>query len=593
LLAAAIGLACWLLVHGGAPLPLYAQSTPQPTATPDAEAVEAPGSDELNGDALNDTLDDETLNSEDESIAEHVVVAGESLSVIAVRYGVSMTALMQENGITDPDAIRIGQRLRLPPNTGRPVVGVDPQFVWEDDPAIHVVLPGETVLGIALRYGIAPDELMALNGITNPDHIVIGRQLRLTPALETEPARAAEDIDEDVDGDPNEAIAEEPPDTPDDLDEATEVDVEAESDEIERDEVEADPAIPEDVELDAIALEESAGPLDPLWAISSLNRRVRVGPGDSVSRLALRYGVNEDALRRINRLTTSQALVLDQELILPATRQELESPTPVIPEDDRIYHEVRPGESLGLIAQAHGLTLADLLSANRITDPNNILIGQRLLIPEPAGDENAASESGPVQIGRPQRGYFFYTVRPGDTLSELAREFNTTFLAILDYNNLPDPETVYRGVDLRIPFGPPTPPVQGPPSPQSGTRFMISLSRQQCWVLQGDRVIHEWICSTGYGEWITRTGVFAVQTKLEMAQSNFYELDMPYWLGIYDVGSAENGIHGLPIEWATGEKIWEGLLGQPATFGCAMLTDEDAATLFELAYLGMPVYIVN
>jgi hypothetical protein len=49
----------------------------------------------------------------------------------------------------------------------------------------------------------------------------------------------------------------------------------------------------------------------------------------------------------------------------------------------------------------------------------------------------------------------------------------------------------------------------------------------------------------------------------------------------------------LPIDWATNEKIWEGLLGQPATFGCAMLADADAARLFELAYLGMPVYIVN
>jgi hypothetical protein len=53
----------------------------------------------------------------------------------------------------------------------------------------------------------------------------------------------------------------------------------------------------------------------------------------------------------------------------------------------------------------------------------------------------------------------------------------------------------------------------------------------------------------------------------------------------------ENGIHGLPVKWDTGEKIWGGLIGQPATFGCAMLDDEDAKTLYDLAYLGMPVYI--
>jgi len=84
-----------------------------------------------------------------------------------------------------------------------------------------------------------------------------------------------------------------------------------------------------------------------------------------------------------------------------------------------------------------------------------------------------------------------------------------------------------------------------------------------------------------------------VQTRLELAQSSAYELDMPYWLGIYDVGSFENGIHGLPVRWDTGQKIWTHLIGQPATFGCAMLDDDDAAQLFELSYLGMPVHIVE
>ena len=78
-----------------------------------------------------------------------------------------------------------------------------------------------------------------------------------------------------------------------------------------------------------------------------------------------------------------------------------------------------------------------------------------------------------------------------------------------------------------------------------------------------------------------------------MAESSAYQLDMPYWLGIYNVGKYENGIHGLPIEWSTGERIWESLVGEPATFGCAMLDDRDAVVLFETAYIGMPIHIIN
>ena len=91
------------------------------------------------------------------------------------------------------------------------------------------------------------------------------------------------------------------------------------------------------------------------------------------------------------------------------------------------------------------------------------------------------------RIGRPRSGFYYHTVQPGDTLSELARDFDSTQLAILEYNDLPDPETVYNGLPLRIPYGPPPLPVETPPTPLGGTRFLVSLSRQQCWVLDGDR----------------------------------------------------------------------------------------------------------
>jgi LysM repeat protein len=44
----------------------------------------------------------------------HVVQAGENLTWIAQRYGVSVTALMRANNITDPDTIYVGQQLIIP-----------------------------------------------------------------------------------------------------------------------------------------------------------------------------------------------------------------------------------------------------------------------------------------------------------------------------------------------------------------------------------------------------------------------------------------------------------------------------------------------
>jgi LysM repeat protein len=481
----------------------------------------------------------------------HTVQPGESLSEIAKQYGVSMEDLMALNDIDDPDTIVIGQVLRLPetnttpasepptPDSEAPAVEVDTEYIFEAPPDMHIVQPGETLSQIAKAYGLAADELMRLNGIEDADTIVIGQKLRLTPPLAT--------------------------------------------------------GIAQESQGSEAAIVEPAPSITPSNPIASLNPTYQVSSGDNIRTIALRFGVDEEALRQINGLDPAATfLALGQQLILPATRAELvvERPEETTPVET---YTVQPGDSLSMIAQEHGLTLAALLSANGIASPDAIYLDQQLVIPPPVVETEQEENALPpmLQIGRPASGFFFYTVNTGDTLSELAREFDSTILALLEYNDLPNPETVYKGLDLRIPYGPPPLPARLPPAPLSGTRFLVSLSRQQCWLFQGDRVAYAWTCSTGYGQWITRTGVFYVQTKLELAKSSAYELDMPYWLGIYDVGSFENGIHGLPVRWETGEKIWTGLVGQPATFGCAMLSDEDAATLFGLAYVGMPVYIVQ
>ena len=45
---------------------------------------------------------------------EHVVQPGESLSKIAAAYGVKMNVLVEENGLSDPSNIRVGQKLFIP-----------------------------------------------------------------------------------------------------------------------------------------------------------------------------------------------------------------------------------------------------------------------------------------------------------------------------------------------------------------------------------------------------------------------------------------------------------------------------------------------
>jgi lipoprotein-anchoring transpeptidase ErfK/SrfK len=75
------------------------------------------------------------------------------------------------------------------------------------------------------------------------------------------------------------------------------------------------------------------------------------------------------------------------------------------------------------------------------------------------------------------------------------------------------------------------------------------------------------------------------------AYGSEWDIWMPFWLGIYWVGGSENGIHGLPWDASTGTETWAGLVGTRITYGCVMLDDVNAKTLYEMAYLGMPVII--
>ncbi len=51
------------------------------------------------------------------ALPTYVVQSGDSLSVIAERFGISATALADANGIDDLDTLQVGQELKIPPAT--------------------------------------------------------------------------------------------------------------------------------------------------------------------------------------------------------------------------------------------------------------------------------------------------------------------------------------------------------------------------------------------------------------------------------------------------------------------------------------------
>ena len=99
----------------------------------------------------------------------HVVQPGENLFRIALKYGTTVEAISAANSIVNPSLIFAGQKLTIPSGGAPPSCAA----------RYHKVQPGETLSGIALKYGTAPWTIAAANGISNINYIYAGQTLRI------------------------------------------------------------------------------------------------------------------------------------------------------------------------------------------------------------------------------------------------------------------------------------------------------------------------------------------------------------------------------------------------------------------------------
>lgn len=102
---------------------------------------------------------------------------------------------------------------------------------------------------------------------------------------------------------------------------------------------------------------------------------------------------------------------------------------------------VQAGDTIFSIARAYGVSPQAIVQANALTDPDRIALGQELSIP--------AAEATPTQTALPEGRT--YTVQTGDTLQSIADRFATTVAAIMQANDLSDPNYIRVGQVLSIP----------------------------------------------------------------------------------------------------------------------------------------------
>ena len=113
-----------------------------------------------------------------------VVQPGDTLSQIALEHGMTVAQLSALNGITDPNRIYAGQRLRLTGQAASVTTGSDAKATE----VVHVVARGETLTGIARRYGSTIAAIARANSLANPSYLRVGQPLTIPASAPTAPA---------------------------------------------------------------------------------------------------------------------------------------------------------------------------------------------------------------------------------------------------------------------------------------------------------------------------------------------------------------------------------------------------------------------
>jgi len=93
----------------------------------------------------------------------HTVKKNETLSAIAGKYGVSTSSLQAYNGITNPNLVFIGKKLKIPDSTVQQIE--------------YTVKKGDSLGGVASRFGIKLSDLTSRNNIDRPDLIKVGQKI--------------------------------------------------------------------------------------------------------------------------------------------------------------------------------------------------------------------------------------------------------------------------------------------------------------------------------------------------------------------------------------------------------------------------------
>ncbi len=375
-----------------------------------------------------------------ENQTTYTAVAGDTLSGIASRFGITTDALRSTNQLTS-DLLRVGQTLTIPKNevaTPEPERAPSPVLTA----SAYTVVLGDTLSGIASRFGTTVDALRSTNQLTS-DLLRVGQTLAIpkNEVATPEPERAPSPVLTAsaytvVAGDTLSGIASRF---------GTTVDALRSTNQLTSDLLRVGQILT--IPKNGVATTEPEKSTSPTpITVSSYT----VISGDNLSTIAKRFGTTVEALRSTNNLTTD-LLSIGQVLTIPngtaaiqPSPAQQQTPAPSESEQTRttFTYSVRFGDNLSVIANRFGVTADSIRLANNLKS-DVLQVGQALKIQNGLNAPTTTSENTIT--------YKTHTVVSGDNIWDLSVRYGIPQSELLKVNNLTTNSRLSIGQKLTIP----------------------------------------------------------------------------------------------------------------------------------------------
>jgi len=181
-----------------------------------------------------------------------------------------------------------------------------------------------------------------------------------------------------------------------------------------------------------------------------------VKPGDSLDKIARKYGVSVKDIIKANNLKKPYIIHPGQKLKIPTkskTKKQKNKKTASKKKNKKtqivyrivyIRYKVKPGDSLIKIAKKYGISTKEIIRINKLKKPYRLRVGQVLKIPKKVAIKKKSSK-------QKVKAYKIYKVKRGDTVSTIAKKFGVSVKEIVQANNLKKPYHLKVGQKLKIP----------------------------------------------------------------------------------------------------------------------------------------------